>query len=257
MTQDVTANLLERSVIPAPYYQRDGITIYHGDCREILPGIEDESVDLVFTSPPYNKGMRIDGNWTGVVTESCKSSRFRGGYGTHDDAMDPSEYKAWQEDTLRQLWRVCGGAIFYNHKPRVVNFVCELPLFCDLPLRQIIIWETGAGVNLHPGAFAPSHEWILVYARPGWRLLSKKESAVGDVWRVPPERSSLHPAPFPVELPTRAILSCECETVLDPFCGTGTTLLAAKRNGKRAIGIEVEERYCEVAAKRLSQGVLF
>lgn len=241
----------------APFYNSDGVVIYHADCRDVLSQLADDSIDLVFTSPPYNKGLRIDGTWTGIVTESCKSSRFRDGYGVHDDAMPQDEYRNWQRDTLAECWRIVRGAIFYNHKPRVVNFECELPFFADLPLRQIIIWDTGVGINLHPGAFAPAHEWIIVYAKPDWRLSSKGESAIGDVWRVPPERSDRHPAPFPVELPLRAMRSCDCEIVFDPFMGTGSTLVAAKRLGRRAIGCDVNERYCEIAAERLRQGTLF
>jgi DNA modification methylase len=240
-----------------PYYQRDGITIYHGDCMEVLPALGGNAFDVTFTSPPYNKGLRIDGNWQGAVTKTCKSSRFRDGYGTHADAMPPDEYRKWQGNVLRECWRVTAGAMFYNHKPRIVNFACELPLFSDLPLRQIIIWDTGAGVNLHPAAFAPAHEWVLLYAKPDWRLPEKGRSAAGDVWRIKPEKSGDHPAPFPVELPRRAIAMCEPTSVLDPFMGTGTTLLAAKLEGRCAVGIEIEERYCEIAAKRLSQGILF
>lgn len=256
MSSDNATTATRLQPIVSPFYDRDGITIYCGNAREVLPLLDDDSIDVVFTSPPYNKGLRIDGKWTGIVTESCKFSRFRDGYGLHDDAMDQQEYKRWQIDMLQECWRVCRGAVFYNHKPRVVNFVCELPLFGELPLRQIIIWDTGTGINLHPGAFAPAHEWIMVYAKPDWRLSSKSESAMGDVWRVPPERSERHPAPFPVELPLRAIRSCDCETVLDPFAGTGTTLVAAKVMGKRAIGIEINEDYCRIAVERLRQGVL-
>lgn len=245
------------SVPFAPYYDQGGITIYNADCMEVMRQTADESFDLVFTSPPYNKGLRIDGNWSGIVTESCKFSRFRGGYGEHDDAMPMDEYTEWQKKIVKECYRIVSGAVFYNHKQRVVNWQCQLPLFADVPLRQIIVWDTGTGINLHPGAFAPSHEWIMVYAKDSFRLRSKKESAIGDVWRVPKESSSWHPAPFPIGLPSKALSAVDCRSVFDPFMGSGTTLLAAKLFGIKAVGCEVNEEYCEKAAKRLSQGVLF
>lgn len=240
-----------------PYYKDSHCTIYNMDCLEFMADCDDESFDLAFTSPPYNKGLRIDGNWSGAVTKSCKASRFRDGYGKHDDAMEPDKYKAWQETVVKECYRLVSGALFYNHKQRIVNFECQLPLFANIPLRQIIIWDTGAGVNLHPGAFAPAHEWIIVYAKPSFRLKSKKESAVGDVWRVSREKSDWHPAPFPVALPTKAFDATGCQSVLDPFCGSGSTLMAAKESGIKAVGCELSEEYCEKAADRLRQGLLF
>jgi len=80
------------------------------------------------------------------------------------------------------------------------------------------------------------------------------------VWNLPPEREvNGHPCPFPVQIPQRLIASsCHPDgVVLDPFMGSGTTLRAAKDLGRNAIGIEIEEKYCEIAAERLRQGVLF
>lgn len=251
-------------VPPNPYYDHGGITIYHGDCRAVLPFVK--GVDLIFTSPPYNKALRVDGNWTGVQPSAARMGRLSEGYGEHDDALPMDEYVNWQRSALRYCWRSLSpeGAIFYNHKPRLVyrdpstSHGVWLPLALNpgLPVRQILIWVTGAGVTLVPTAFAPSHEWIIVFARDAWRLRSRAASAAGDAWIVPPESSSGHPAPFPVALPARAIEATAPNLVADPFMGSGTTLRAAKDAGVRAIGIEIEERYCEIAAKRLAQEVL-
>jgi DNA modification methylase len=121
---------------------------------------------------------------------------------------------------------------------------------------QIVIWDRGNGFNWVPTAFVPMHEWIVVYARDAWRLRNRGASAVGDVWRVPPDQGNAHPAPFPVGLPARAISAIAPQAVLDPFMGSGTTLRAAKDHGCTAIGIDVSERYCEIAAKRCAQDVL-
>jgi DNA modification methylase len=96
----------------------------------------------------------------------------------------------------------------------------------------------------------------MVIAKPEWRLKSKDASGVGDLWRVAQESNTDHPAPFPIGLPARAIESAGPSLVCDPFMGSGTTLRAAKDAGVRAVGIEKSERYCEIAVKRLAQGVL-
>lgn len=241
-----------------PYYDEGGITIYHADCRDVLPTMG-PIVDVVVTSPPYNRALRIDKGWTGVQSEAAKLGRFRDGYDVHDDAMPFIEYEQWQAEMLRLMWATLAddGAIFYNHRPRILEGALWTPLQIKsgLPLRQIIVWVTGAGVNIMPGAFAGAHEWIMLLAKPAFRLLDAATSAHGDVWQIPPAKASEHPAPFPLAIPTRALTATGAESVLDPFMGSGTTLRAAKNLGCRAIGIDTSERYCEIAARRLGQEV--
>jgi site-specific DNA-methyltransferase (adenine-specific) len=101
----------------------------------------------------------------------------------------------------------------------------------------------------------PSDERVFVLGRPSaWNDLG-----LTTVWRIYPTAQGIdHPCPFPLELARNCIgsFSNEGQTVIDPYCGAGTTLLAAKNAGRKAIGIEIEERYCEIAAKRLAQEVL-
>jgi site-specific DNA-methyltransferase (adenine-specific) len=168
---------------------------------------------------------------------------------------------AWQRDVLRACWRVLapGGAIFYNHRPRIVHKSLWFPLELNpgLPLRQIIIWDRMEGVGLGDGHFCPMYEWIMVFAGEGFRLVDRGASARGDVWRLRGVRDpSGHPAPFPVGLPERALLATGARTVLDPFAGTGATLRAAMNLHRRAIGVEIEGRWCRAAVERLAQGVL-
>lgn len=253
---------------PRPYYQRDGITIYHGDCLEVLPYIT--GVDLVFTSPPYNLNVRPSGVGSGMHAGSGYTgggqtwngvADLAGGYESYGDAMPHDEYDEWQAACVAAMWSTLTdcGAIFYNHKPRPFNRSLKLPTAYggDLPLRQIITWSRGVGLNFSESHFLPKCEWILVWAKDGWRLKDRKASAVGDVWTVAPESSRLHPAPFPLKLPRMAVAATSADVVLDPFMGSGTTLLAAQLEGRRAIGIDVSEKYCEAAATRLAQGVLF
>jgi modification methylase len=253
--------------MPDPYYADEQVTLYHGDCLEILPLVHD--VDLIFTSPPYNLGVTTGGGFG-----HYKQGQVRGGQGkwggvnhsgisyeNYDDARPYPEYRQQQRQVLRMCWVSLTdvGAIFYNHKPRVQAGSLHLPqdLNPDLPLRQIVIWARAGGVNFAPTHYLPTHEWILVFAKPAWRLKDKASSGQGDVWRVAQETKNAHPAPFPVSLPAIAIETAAPKCVLDPFAGSGTTLVAAKAAGVRAVGIEISERYCEMAVKRLAQGSLF
>jgi|ERR1039458_1824732 modification methylase len=236
------------------YYDEGGITIYHADCREVLPGLS--GIGLVFTSPPYNL------NGGGRTATGTDFKKLANGYASYRDDMPPVEYVHWQQSVLRGCWDTLtdDGAIFYQHKPIGQGLEVRLPLELNpgLPLRQIIIWDRSSGHIRTSTRYTPSHEWILVLAKERFRITT---AAMTDVWRVPfggfisDEAMNDHPAPFPVKLPQRAISTTAADLVLDPFMGSGTTLVAAKACGRRAIGIEIEERYCEIAAKRLAQGV--
>jgi site-specific DNA-methyltransferase (adenine-specific) len=247
-----------------PYYDDGAVTIHHGRCEEILPTLS--PVDLIFTSPPYNLGVTTGGgfghgaNWNGKWSKAARGGIGQG-YADHGDDMDTVEYEEWQRDVLRLCWAqlTTTGAIFYNHKPRVQASELWTPLVLNpgLPVRQIIIWARAGGMNFAPTHYCPTHEWIVVFAKAGFRLKSRAASGIGDVWYVPQDGANDHPAPFPVGLPGRAIESTAPRVVLDPFAGSGTTLRAAKDAGVRAIGIERSERYCEMAVERLAQESLF
>jgi site-specific DNA-methyltransferase (adenine-specific) len=237
-----------------PYYSDGLVTIYHGDCREILSGLS--GVDLFFTSPPYNLGTSTGGIHAG----SLAAVKLADGYASYGDDMPQDEYDDWQREVVGLMWDSLSdtGAIFYNHKPRSMNGTVVLPtIYGDgLPLRQVIIWNRETGLNFSPTFFLPKCEWIMVWAKSGWSLIDRSASQVGDVWTIRPENSQRHPAPFPLALPKRAIAATTAALVCDPFMGSGTTLRAAKDLGRRAVGIEIEERYCEAAVARLAQEVL-
>lgn len=253
--------------LPTPYYQDDHATIYHADCMDILPSLA--GIDLVFTSPPYNLSTTTGGGFghyspTAGMAERGGGSKWDAaladGYDGHDDAMTVQEYERWQRSVVAALWGTLtdDGAIFYNHKPRVQAKELWMPtrLVDGFPIRQIVIWARAGGMNFAPTHYVPTHEWIIVVAKDGWRLTSRGASGIGDVWRVPQETDNGHPAPFPIGLPARAIETSGPSIVLDPFMGSGTTLRAAKDAGCRSIGIEKSESYCEIAARRLGQEVL-
>lgn len=242
------------------YYQRENITLHVGDALAVLATLPAGSVDLVFTSPPYNAAFGPAAGGFYRQSRGGRHRKLRAGYGEHDDAMPHDEYVAWQQAVLRECWRVIApaGAIFYNHRPRIVHKQLWFPLELNpgLPLRQVLIWDRGEGVGLGEGHFCPMYEWIMVFAGDAFRLTDRSASARGDVWRVRGVHDSDHPAPFPVGLPERALLATGAATVLDPFCGTGTTLRAALNLGRRAIGVELSERYCRLCVDRLAQVAL-
>lgn len=233
-----------------PYYQDEHVTLYNGRCEDVLPQLA--NVGLVLTSPPYNLsegGRRVRGSeW----------KELDGGYATYDDDMPHDEYVAWQRTVLGLCWDTLteDGAIYYNHKPVLRDGIARLPteLNPDLPLRQIVTWDRGSGFTRSPTYYVPRYEWVLIMAKPAFRITTLN---VDDVWRIPFETGSPHPAPFPLKLASTAINSTSAEVVLDPFAGSGTTLRAAKDAGRRAIGIELDRAYCDLAVQRLAQGVLF
>lgn len=257
------------ATVTKPYYDKDGITIYNADERDVLPRLLNRKFDLVVTSPPYNLGGEPWphlGNWKAGDSAGGKS-KWRNGsdaasgiqYGEHDDSMPWDQYTNWQRRSIAMLWECISdeGAIFYNHKPRVIGGRLWTPqdlLPMNVILRQIIVWARPGGLNFNPTAYVPTYEWIMVLAKADWRLKSRGASGVGDVWRLNPD-SNPHPAPFPVGLPRRAIETTSAKSVLDCYCGSGTTLVAAKEAGVTAVGIEKDESYCEMAVKRLRQGV--
>lgn len=250
---DIVPPVPQETAPPTPYYSDESVTLYHGRAEDILPRIETGSLGGVITSPPYNMGDMSGGY-----------ANLAGGYATYKDQMEHAAYVEWQQLILSECWRAISdqGAIFYNHKPRIRNGLLWTPLELSpsLPLRQIIIWARSSGNNWSETHLMPLHEWIMLFAKPGFRF-SKATSTVGDVWRVHHQGADRpnHPAPFPLGLAARAatILAESSQgPILDPFAGSGTTLRAAKDIGRKAIGIELDESYCEMAAQRLTQEVL-
>lgn len=233
-----------------PYYEDEYVTLYHDNNLNILPQLS--GIDLVFTSPPYN--LNGDNN----SSAGTYFKNLENGYDTHTDNMPHNKYVEWQQHTIQKMWDTLTdtGAIFYNHKPRVGGNNIRLPLDLipnNLPLRQIVIWDRGSGMNRQFTYYVPRHEWIMIIAQPKWRTTTR---SVDDVWKIPFETGSKHPAPFPIGLPATAIETTAPKLVLDPFAGSGTTLVAAKRAGVKVIGIEKSEKYCEMAVERLAQNVI-
>ena len=236
-------------------YKDESMWLMQGDCLERMKEIPSGSVDMVFTSPPYNLGNTSGGGFPKKAAGKWSGGALANGYNSYNDNMPHEKYVAWQNEVLLECWRVLkdDGAIYYNHKPRVQNGVLQMPLELNpgLPLRQIVIWERSGGINFSPSFYLPTHEWIMVIAKPKFRLRDKAASGAKDIWKVPQERGNPHPAPFPVALPTIALETTKAQVVLDPFMGSGTTGVACKNLDRKFIGIEMDEGYFNVAKDRL------
>lgn len=250
------SRLLKGAVNPPPEHSLRSFLnkIHHGNCLDLLQKMPSECLDLIVTSPPYNlrnssgNGMKDGrgGKWA--------NARLIDGYETHDDCMPHEEYVAWQRDCLTAMMRVLAdtGAIFYNHKWRVQNGVLQdrQDIVRDFPVRQIIIWHRDGGINFNPGYFLPTYEVLYLICKPNFQL-APKANRVGDVWKIPQEYNNLHPAPFPIELAQRCILSTDAKIVLDPFIGSGSTAIAAEMCQRQWIGFDVSKDYCKLARERL------
>ena len=246
-----------------PYYEDALVTLYHGDALDIVPSLT--GVACVVTSPPYNTlGSRIPDRPTGMHSRSGWMAKVRNvGYA---DDMDETAYVKWQAEIAARIGTatVPGGSMFYNHKLRYRDKVVFHPLdivrtFPGWSFRQELIWARNGSTTLNAQMFAPNDERIYWMTRDGadhrWNQMAASWLTV---WRMNAENGSPHPAPFPTDLPARCIQATTGpgDLVLDPFSGSGTTAYAAKMLGRRAIGIESDERWCEMAATRCSQEVL-
>jgi DNA modification methylase len=231
-------------MLPKPYYQDEACTIYHGDCREILPLLP--KVDMVLTSPPYNLGNIHHNNKT-------KHSPY-------PDEMEEDVYQFQQIEILNMLY-LKAETVLYNYKNRIRDGFEISPRDwiskSKWGIKQEIVWING-GPNHDPIRFFPKTERIWWLGKPETRQLNNRR--LTDVLTNSPDANKLgsdHNRTFPLSL---AVTLLEAffwaETILEPYCGSGTTLRAAKDLGRKAIGIELEKKYCEMAVKRLRQEVL-
>ena len=216
-----------------PYYEHNGITIYHGDCRAVLPILP--SFALLCTDPPY--GIRADArqqNRAGKQHGAALAPSRDYGSVNWDFAPASDWLLGWlREKTRYQI--IFGGNYF------------------GLPRTNCwLVWDKQNGANGYADF------------EMAWTNLPKASRIVRYQWagmlqeHMDDKEQRVHPTQKPLDVMEWAIRQApdDCEEVLDPFMGSGTTLVAAKNLGRRAIGIEIEEKYCEIAAKRLSQEVL-
>ena len=230
-----------------------------GDSVKVLKKIPDQSIDLAITSPPYNLKNSTGNGMKDGRGGKWKNAALIKGYANYNDNMPHGEYVKWQREIITEVMRILKpeGAFFYNHKWRVQAGLIQdrHDIIQDFPLRQIIIWKRSGGINFNHGYFLPTYEVIYMIAKSKFRL-APKANAVGDIWTIPQEMNNKHPAPFPVLLTDRIISSTKAQIVIDPFMGSGTTAISAKKFGRDFIGIDIAREYCTQARKRLSAKAL-
>lgn len=211
--------------LPKPYYEQDGITIFHGDNRRIVPLLDE--FDLLLTDPPY-----------GIGADNRKRILSRGklatpkDYGESDwDSVTPD---AW---VLQMVMAKCSKQIVWGG-----NYYPLAPTSCWL------VWDKLNGEN----DFAD--------CELAWTNLQKAVRRITHLWNGmirKGQEDRFHPTQKPLDVMSWCLSHApEAKTVLDPWMGSGTTLVAAKLRGLKATGIEINEQYCETAARRLQQGVL-
>lgn len=227
-----------------------------GDSLEVLKTLPTGCADLVITSPPYNIRNSTGGGFKSKKTYGTwKSTKLHIGYDGYTDDLPYEEYVEYQRNVLTECMRIIpeNGAIFYNHKWRVQGGLIQdrSDIVSGFPVRQIIIWQRSGGINFNSSFFLPTYEVIYMIAKKDFRL-RRDAIGLGDVWKINQDTKNLdHPAPFPLELPERIIRSTDAKVILDPFMGSGTTALAAKKLGRTFIGIDRSEKYCKMAEQRL------
>lgn len=215
-----------------PYYEDPaGIVIYHGDCREILPSLSGVGASLVLTDPPY--GVSLDTAYRSNQRSNLAAANDYPPVFGDDKPFDPTALLAFENAIL---W----GANYYADR---------LP-----PRGSWLVWDKRDGICTNDQADAEL-AWVTGVSGTVPRLF--RHVWMGMVKASENGHRRVHPTQKPVELMQWCLgFFPDSRLVLDPFMGSGTTLVAAKNLGRRAIGIEIEEKYCEIAAKRLSQTVL-
>lgn len=238
-----------------PYYDDGRVTIYHGDALAILPEVE--PFDLLLTDPPYSSGgaMRSDrmtattSKYTSSTTASYRPE-FAG------DNRDQRSYLAWVS-----LWT---AAALHRAKPGALACIFtdwrQLPITTDAlqaggwVWRGIAVWDKTLTARPAKGVYTSQAEYV-AWGSCGLTERDALGFQVPGVFScpAPPNAKRQHIAEKPESVMQWLLTVCPAGTVVDPFAGSGSTLVAAKAKGLRAIGIEVDERYCEIAARRLGQ----
>ncbi len=212
-----------------PYYEEENITIYHGDCRDILPHLD--PVDLVLTDPPYGINLEKQSLGGGGGVAPHKHKTLHKGT-TWDRRPHNDTFCSFLNKSRNQI--IWGGNYFASCLP---DKMCWL------------VWDKVNGATDFADCELAwtSFDSAVRMFRFRWSGMLQQNMGM--------KEPRLHPTQKPIPLMRWCIERCDpAQTILDPFMGSGTTLVAAKQLGRKAVGIEIEERYCEIAVTRLQQG---
>lgn len=219
-----------------PYYQDDSVTLYHGDCREVSEWL---TADVLVTDPPYGTAWRQD--------------QHPGAKGAMRHAGIVSDGDPAARDASMASW---------GSKPALVfgDIRVAAPAHC----RGVLVFHKPTTSRPPIGRRLPWHNnWEPVYVCGNWPPEQPTLDAVVSTRCLTASGYSGyatragHPHAKPLDVLEELITACPPGVVADPFAGSGSTLVAAKQLGRRAIGVEIDERYCELAARRLTQDILF
>jgi site-specific DNA-methyltransferase (adenine-specific) len=228
------------------YYeeQNPNIKIYCGNNLDIMPLLS--KVDIVVTSPPYN----FNANGFGLGNKG------------YEDAKDIGTYLNEQKKIITSSLQIADH-VFYNIQMIAGNKNALFKIIGDLSevLKEIIIWDKkNAEPAMSENVLNSQFEFILVFSKNNKRKFDKclfKRGTLSNVFRIGKnyknKYSEFHSAIMPIELPKTILNNWVSNTVLDPYLGSGTTLVACKQLNKNGIGIEINEQFCEIAKKRLKQ----
>lgn len=218
------------------------------DCLEGMKLIDDKSIDLIITSPPYNLG---NGHHTG-------NNRHK----AYEDNMQEEQYQLWQIELLKECYRVLKneGSMFYNYKNRIKNGEQITPyewlLKTDFLIKQEIVWFNRSQ-NFDKIRFYPMTERIYWMAKSNktklFNVINHHDVFDTKDWK-PEGTKGNHTRAFPVKMP-QDIISCfpDANIILDPFMGSGTTAIAAMNTDRQFIGFELDKGYYDIACERITE----
>jgi site-specific DNA-methyltransferase (adenine-specific) len=222
-----------------PYYADDLVTLFHGDCNEVLRSVGNESIDCILTDPPYGVSYL-----SGFRQESFLPI-----------ANDHAVPVAWVAELMRisrfrtsVYWFACDESLEETRRAL---------LAAGFGLNTMLVWDKQATNAGNLADYATRTEFIVFATKGPTRLNGSRDPNLLSIPRINP-KLMVHPTEKPIPLLQYLVVKSTDpdEVVLDPFAGSGSTLMAARSLGRRAVGIEIEERYCEIAARRLAQDVL-
>ncbi len=250
-----------------PYYDEDGITIYHGEASAVMQTMTPASVDVLLTDPPYSSGgmFRSDRvaapsdkyrGWSHSPNETRIPTATYGSFG--GDNKDQWAWirwvTGWSMDTLRVVRP--GGHGFMFSDWRQLPAATDAVQFGGWSWRSIIVWDKGVGRPIK-GQFRNHIEYVVWCTNGTYERTDDYPSTLISVPTVSHfDRVHVTEKPTDLLVELLRVVDNPNPVVFDPFMGSGSTLVAARRMGFKAVGIEIEERYCEMAVQRLAQQVL-
>lgn len=238
--------------------------VYQIDVLEGFKLLDDNSIDLIITSPPYNKaglnGKQKGKKWVGTIDYGGDSNI---------DCKPEDEYEQWQIDILNECFRVLknDGSLFYNHKNRIIKGEGKISnpyewiIKSPFKVRQEIIWDRGSTNIVNRQRFLPTTEKIFWLTKTAHPRFDRSEDTMfkKEVWSFPFQINTKHPAPYPLALPYN-IIPCVAQgeriLVLDPFMGSGTTGVACKMCGCDYIGFELLPEYVRMSKENIQAQLL-